>query len=202
MEFCQNFWANLISTNMVSAGNYHQEILNSAIGILKQPFLKDAQIVTALDYIHIVGNISCGKVADPARNMGLAVEFPFLWPEIVNFGFSLPLDFKRIDNRVKFPLKKLLDNYMSREYTDRKKAGFTPPLAKWLMDKEFNYHIKQLLSKRIYLRDYLLGIELEKMLEIALSKKKEFRSSIYNIVWLTLFTELWFANAAEIKYSM
>lgn len=173
----------------------HREMFESGQAILKGSSFSDSQLLSALDFAHNCSGLFSNKVANPARHFGCAAEFPFMWPEIVNLGFSLPLWFKNYQDRIKFPLKHILKRYVDKGYIERRKSGFTPPLKRWLTQPEINTWFRNTIEKRTVLREILGGVKIESMVRKTLNNPNYFVNGVYNLIWLVSFTELWFAQA-------
>ena len=71
------------------------------------------------------------KVDRAAMSNSLETRVPFLDKDIVEFSQSVPLHLKYSNVPKKF-LKKTLENYIPKDFTERPKMGFGVPLAEWL----------------------------------------------------------------------
>ena len=49
---------------------------------------------------------------------------------------------------VKWPLKRLLEEFMPADFIYRKKSGFVPPFVRWLTDPEFNEKVRGIVLSR------------------------------------------------------
>jgi asparagine synthase (glutamine-hydrolysing) len=81
----------------------------------------------------------------------LEVRLPFLSHELVEFGFSLPPEFKIRNGWTKWLLRKTSEKYLPKEISWRKdKVGFEPPQKLWTAQKhvqEAIMHGKEVLVK-------------------------------------------------------
>ena len=92
---------------------------------------------------------------------------------------------------VKWPLKKLLEEFMPREFIYRQKSGFVPPFAAWLTDRDFNHRVRDiLLSKDAFVCDLVPRGLFEELLSDALDGRK-LRSPVLFFLWGAVFTEAW-----------
>ncbi len=72
------------------------------------------------------------KVDRAAMGVSLETRAPFLDHQIVEFSWSLPLEYKYNNGVGKYILRQLLYDYIPQKLVDRKKTGFGIPLDKWL----------------------------------------------------------------------
>ena len=74
------------------------------------------------------------KVDRTAMAVSLETRVPMLDKDVVEFAWSLPLEYKRQDGTGKLVLQDVLYKYVPKELMDRPKKGFSIPIAKWLME--------------------------------------------------------------------
>lgn len=117
------------------------EVCASMRGSLFPKVVNDALVATALDtlapllHADIVGplaDVLLVKVDVASMAHGLECRCPLLDQEIVEFAASLPPHLKAHPNQSKRLLKELAARYVPRELFERRKQGFTPPIARWL----------------------------------------------------------------------
>ncbi len=72
------------------------------------------------------------KVDRASMYYSLECRCPILDTRVVKHALSMPLKYKYKDNRLKYPLKMLLEKYVPRDIIDRPKSGFGVPINKWL----------------------------------------------------------------------
>lgn len=187
-------WAGCLNLSDKEFSKAGEELLHSARRIISGDQLSNEVLLTALDFVHICGSLFSAKVAEPARCFGNAVEFPFMWPEVSNCGFSLPFDFKLYQGQVKYPLKKLLMKYIRPDYATRPKTGFTPHFPSWLTQINFNTWFQQAVERGVLLRSVLGEIPVAKMIQNALGNPNLFQDRTYNLIWTVAFAEKWFES--------
>jgi len=140
-------------------------------------------------FLHINSREWTAKAYSPANRMGGKVVYPYTWRNVVDVQSEIPLSMKIFDNKIKFPLKKLLEKYMPESFIYREKSGFRPPLYRWLkIDKNYGYAYRTIMKGSAINR-----IKKDKIEKIFGLIKSGRRLSPYtlNLIWALLFFEVW-----------
>ena len=146
---------------------------------------------TIKQLMHINSRLWTAKALSVGESLGLRVIYPYIWHDVLIEQGKLPWDAKIHNGIVKWPLKRLLEEFMPHEFIYREKSGFVPPFARWLTDKDFNYKIRDILLADNGYVTALVPIRIfDELLSDALNGKK-LRFSVLNFLWGAIFTEMW-----------
>lgn len=74
------------------------------------------------------------KVDRTAMAVSLETRVPFLDRDVVEFAWTLPLEYLREKDTGKLVLRDVLYRYVPKEMMDRPKKGFSIPIRKWLRE--------------------------------------------------------------------
>jgi len=102
------------------------------LGLNFKIFPSDLERLMFVDLISYLPDDILVKVDRSAMGVSLEARVPFLDPEIVEFSFKLPIQYKIQNGQGKIILKNLLNKYVPKSLLERKKMGFGVPLGKWL----------------------------------------------------------------------
>ena len=87
---------------------------------------------TIKQLIHINSRQWTAKALSVGESLGLRIIYPYIWRDILAEQGKIPWEAKINKGIIKWPLKKLLEEFVPKEFIYRKKSGFVPPFVKWL----------------------------------------------------------------------
>jgi asparagine synthase (glutamine-hydrolysing) len=86
----------------------------------------------AQDMLGYLANDILVKVDRAAMAVSLETRVPLLDPEVVEFAWRLPLDFKIRGNKTKWLLRRVLYRHVPASLLERPKMGFGVPIDSWM----------------------------------------------------------------------
>jgi len=88
------------------------------------------------------------------QNSGL---YPFTWKSILEDQGHYSWAEKTLENTIKYPLKKILDQYMSKDFIYRKKVGLNSCFEDWIHISFLKDHFSKIISRPNGAAEYFLG---------------------------------------------
>ena len=163
-------------------------------------FASCAQDEAALSYeakttirqlLHINSRQWAAKAFSVGESLGLRVIYPYIWRDILIAQGTIPWSAKIHQGIVKWPLKRLLEEFMPADFIYREKSGFVPPFAQWLTARDFNRMVHDILLAADGTIQRLVPPRIiGELLDDAL-RGENLRFPVLNFLWGALFTEMW-----------
>ncbi len=129
------------------------------------------------------------KVDRAAMAVSLETRVPMLDKDVVEFAWSLPIEYKRNGNVGKMVLRDVLYRYVPKEMMERPKKGFSIPVEKWLRQKEMREWAEMLIDKTTLRQQGILNPEVVWQIWNDFIEKGEWRIQIWYILmfqeWIT-----------------
>lgn len=165
--------------------DYHirkKEILKHITSDYNSILLTDMQLVLENDMLVKVDRMS--------MNQSLEVRVPFLDHKIVDFAFTLPVNYKIEGNQRKKILKDAFKNMLPDELFHRKKQGFEVPLLKW-----FKTDLKSLITDSLLEDNFIAEQRIFKPAAIKNLKKQLFSTNPNDSIakiWALIVFQYWY----------
>lgn len=99
------------------------------------------------------------KVDRTAMAVSLETRVPMLDRDVVEFAWTLPIEFKKQKDTGKLVLRDVLYRYVPREMMDRPKKGFSIPITKWLREPGLREWAEALLDRELIKKQGLLNAD-------------------------------------------
>jgi len=119
---------------------------------------------------------------------------PFLDHELVELAFSLPMDAKVKCFRRKWQVKQIALKYLPERIVNRRKVGFSVPLAQWFRGK-----LRDMCYDRICRNNGLAGQffshrDLQKILDDHCSNRKDNTLKVWTLLGLSIWNDVFCNN--------
>lgn len=85
------------------------------------------------------------------------VELPFTWLAVLEDQSRYSWAEKTKNGQIKYPLKKIAENYLPKEYIYRKKQGLNSSFERWMADRHIRRYLSTLAEKRGGVAEFYLG---------------------------------------------
>ena len=88
------------------------------------------------------------KVDRTAMAVSLETRVPMLDKDVVEFAWTVPMEYKKQGEEGKLVLKDVLYRYVPKEMMDRPKKGFSIPIMKWLKEPQLRAWAESLIDRK------------------------------------------------------
>ena len=114
----------------------------------KEGFLEEANHnIMLMDMLMYHPDDILVKVDRAAMAVSLETRVPMLDKDVVEFAWSLPIEYKRNEGLGKQVLRDVLYRYVPREIMERPKKGFSIPIEKWLKEPKLREWAEELIDR-------------------------------------------------------
>lgn len=127
------------------------------------------------------------KVDRTAMAVSLETRVPMLDKDVVEFAWTLPVEFERVNGMGKRILRDVLYRYVPKEMMERPKKGFSIPIQKWLREKELREWAENLIDRKTLIKQGLLDPDVVWRMWTDFIEKDEWRIQI----WYVLMFQEW-----------
>ncbi len=122
------------------------------------------------------------KVDRAGMAVSLESRIPFLDHRLIEWAWTLPLQFKVKQGRGKIILKKLLSRYLSPELFERPKMGFGIPLASWLRGPLRGWAEDLLSSRRVQEEGFFELSQIQNKWNEHISGRRDWSHALWNVL--------------------
>lgn len=140
------------------------------------------QRVMFLDTITYMPDDILTKVDRAAMAVSLETRVPMLDQRVVEFAWSLPLNYKIRNGQGKWILRELLSKYVPRELVDQPKMGFGVPLHNWLRGPLLDWSQNLLDPIKLRNQGYFNAEAVLKKWNEHLSGKRDWQHHLWDIL--------------------
>lgn len=99
------------------------------------------------------------KVDRTAMAVSLETRVPMLDKDVVEFAWTIPMEYKKQDGVGKLVLRDVLYRYVPKEMMDRPKKGFSIPITQWLKEPELRAWAEAMLDRKLLKEQGLLNAD-------------------------------------------
>lgn len=159
----------------------------SEIGNLNEELYTDMQLVLQNDMLVKVDSMSMAN--------SLEVRAPFLDYTIIDFAFTLPVEYKIADGITKKILKDTFRSFLPEEIFHRPKHGFEVPLLKWFRTELKSMITDDLLSNSFIARQNVFSPQIVSEL-----KQKLFSNNpgeVHAQIWALIVFQYWWKKTMD-----
>ena len=99
------------------------------------------------------------KVDRAGMAVSLESRIPMLDKDVVEFAWTLPLEYKYQNGITKKVLRNILYKYVPKEIMDLPKRGFSIPVSKWLKEPQLRSWAESLIDRKTLISQGLLDAD-------------------------------------------
>lgn len=134
------------------------------------------------------------KVDRTAMSVSLETRVPMLDKDVVEFAWSLPVDYERQGETGKLVLRDVLYRYVPKEMMDRPKKGFSIPVQKWLKEPSMRVWAESLIDRKLLASQGILNPDVVWSIWQDFIERGQWRKQI----WFILMFQEWMMKQYQI----
>lgn len=154
--------------------------------------LSDVEKMMATDLVTYLPDDILAKVDRAAMAVSLETRVPMLDHRVVEFAWSLPMEYKLRGGRTKWVLRELLNRHVPSTLTERPKMGFGLPIDSWLRGPLREW-AEELLDPRLLREQGLINPDLVRE---AWQTHQSGAANVEYQLWDVLMFQAWFSDAS------
>ena len=131
------------------------------------------------------------KVDRASMAVALEVRGPFLDHALIEFAWSLPLEFKIHQGRGKRVLRDIVYKHVPRELVDRPKTGFGLPIDRWLRGPLRDWAESLLAEERLRSDGFFQARPIRKMWHEHLTNKRNHHHRLWSVLMFNAWLDRW-----------
>jgi asparagine synthase (glutamine-hydrolysing) len=151
--------------------------------------LNSVERMMVLDTISYLPDDILVKVDRAGMGVSLECRMPFLDHRLIEFAWSLPLNYKLREGQTKWPLRQVLYRHVPRSIIDRPKMGFGIPLHEWLRGPLKEWAEALLDSTRLNQEGYFYADPIRKMWAEHLTGKRNWANHLWGVLMFQAWLE-------------
>lgn len=132
------------------------------------------------------------KVDRAAMAVSLETRVPMLDKDVVEFAWTIPMEYKKQGTEGKLVLRDVLYRYVPKEMMDRPKKGFSIPITQWLREPGLREWAESLLDHTLIRQQGILNADLVWRIWRDFIENGNWRIQI----WYILMFQSWMQNEA------
>lgn len=184
-RYLVSHWSN--PTSVVIGASEPKTAITNSTSLVDLPNF--SQWMMYLDTIMYLPGDVLTKVDRAAMAVSLETRCPFLDHRVVEFAYSLPLNFKIRHNQGKWLLRQVLYKYIPQELIDRPKMGFSLPLDRWLRYELRDWTEYLLSEHRLQQEGFFHPQPIRKKWEEHLSGNRNWQYHLWNVIMFQSWLE-------------